>query len=324
MGRLYYRPQTAAQSLYYTVRAAAPATFRLRPDVDDVFAGDYVGSTELFGDFVPLCYLSARSRVVHVGFDRTYLDKGLSHPLLEAATVGPDGAVLAFDPDSRNVDAINAFAERHGIAQLRARKAAAWKENAELEFQFDATWGPMSGTTAIAEQQDHANAAAESVFERIAARPLDDLVLEHLGSHRIDFLALTANGAEPEILEGAAQVLASNDDLRIGLALASEHFSFEIRRELCDQLMGEGWSVVVSNALHDPWDAGPFLWCCLLREDLANDDALHGVTWEEALELATHESNVVRARIAQFTPSQDAKPRRRWSRRLRRVIDRSR
>lgn len=289
---LLFRPHTPSQVAYYALRSVAPPELRLFDTPANRFKSDFLRPSALTRDFLPFNYLREGARTVHVGFDRVYLDKGMSHPLLEAAIAKASGTSRAYDPDSRNIDAINAYAEANGITHFKARRAAAWNCRKEIEFMFDGDWGPMSGTLEISEQEEHANSKLESRREKITADCLDEIILEDFPDRRIDFLALSANGAEPEILEGSQKILEANPDLIISLAMAFGHFSFDIRTKLCDELIAKGWTVVISNALHDPWINRPFLWACLYRsqERHPDDAVLEEVTWDRIRQLVTDES----------------------------------
>lgn len=324
---LLYKPLTSCQTTYYALRSLGPATLRLHADDPPNFEEDFLRPFEFMRGFLPFSYLQPGDRAVHVGFDRTFLDKGTSHPLLEAAAVGPEGMLRAYDPDRRNIEASNAYASRHDIRQFKATRGASWNERKEIEFVFDEDWGPMSGTVEIAEQKAHGDSKAAIRRETIVAEPLDQLLLGEFPDLRIDYLALSVNGAEPEILEGAGKLLATNPGLVISLAMAFAHFSFDIRRELCDRLIAEGWTVVISNALHDPWIHRPFLWSCLYRDGsrFPEDRGLEEIDWEGARRRATEESANI-ARIGdEIRAHQHATRRSTWSslkRRTRRLVGR--
>jgi hypothetical protein len=113
---------------------------------------------------------------------------------------------------------------------------------------------------------------------------------------------MTVNGAETEVLEGAKRTLAGNPRLRISMALSFEHFSFSIRKQVCNKMISEGWNVVVANSPHDPWLTNVFLWCCMFREsqDLLERLCASQVTWEQVSELASNESLLVIKRADQI------------------------
>lgn len=296
MGSLWYKPQSAAQSLYYTLRCLAEADFRLRSDLTDQYGGEYLYPLKIVRDFIPFALVRPASKIFHVGFDRIYFNKGISHPLIEAALAGERGTVRCIDPDQRNVDALNGFAKQHGITQLKAHHGAAWNQEEELEFAFDKDWSPLSGSLAIEGQRER---ASRSHVKTVLGKPVDDIMPDIFGDRELDFLSLTVNGAEPQVLEGAKQTVSQNQQLCIGMALAFGHFSFEIRKEVCNKFISEGWAVIVSNAPHDPWKPDIFLWCCMVRktEEWVETFGASRVTWEQAIELASEESAIIRQRL---------------------------
>jgi len=186
-GSLWYKPRTPAQSIYYTVRCVAGKSFRMRPEIEDTFQGEFVYALPMLRETIPFACLLPSSTALHVGFDRTYL-------------------------------------------------------------------------------------------------------------------SITVNGAETEVFEGAKKTLSNNPRLRISMALAFTHFSFEIRKKICNRMMSEGWNVVVSNSPHDPWSPKVFLWCCMVREseELMEYLGAEQVTWEQAAERASHESALVEQRVEQI------------------------
>lgn len=300
-GSLWYKHQTASQSMYYSMRSIAEKTFKMQPDLNDIFEGEFLYPLEIFRDSIPFSVLKPACNVLHVGFDKTYFDKGLSHPLIETAIVGKNGMVHCIDPDIRNVEALNDFAKTHNLSQLKAHQGAVWNQNKDLKFAFDNNWGPMSGTLSIPEQNEYSNRQLKKQVETIHAKKIDDIVPDLFGNQRLDFLAITVNGAEPQALEGALNTLENNPKLRISMALAFGHFSFKIRKELCNQLMTEGWNVIVANSLHDPWTSEEFLWCCIIREPIEFINLLGAkqVTWDQSMELASKESLLIKSRADQ-------------------------
>jgi hypothetical protein len=154
-----------------------------------MFQGEFVYPLEILRDTIPFVVLQPSSTVLHVGFDKTYFDKGMSHLLIEAAIVGEDGMVRCIDPDVRNIDALNSYAESHNLIHLMARKGAAWNRSEDLEFVFDSNWGPMSGALTIPEQRKYSSQQSGNRFETVRASKIDELVPEVFGDRPLDFLA---------------------------------------------------------------------------------------------------------------------------------------
>lgn len=273
MPTIYFQPRTPVQNLYYRMRLGAPQTFGPFVDVGSEvsdFTARYALMAEMHRRLHPFQFARRGDTVVHVGFDRVYFDKGQSHPLIYRSLVGELGSVLAVDPNPANTSALAKYAAEQGLAGISAVQVAAWKEAGTLEFTFDETWGPLSVADKVAEgRRDEApenrldGAITRAV--RVPAEKLDTILQTYLPGKRVDLLSLTANGAEPEVLEGAPLLLDSNPDLRIAIALAFRHFSYGIRKTVCDGLARRGFTIAVADATHDPWNPWPFYFACALK-----------------------------------------------------------
>jgi FkbM family methyltransferase len=274
---IYFQPRNLLQSWYYDVRLKQPKEFNFLQSIENIpdFLGRYVLMNPINSALHPFQFVKPGDTVVHVGFDRVYLNKGLSHPLILAALVGKNGRVLAIDPDRRNAEALRSYVERNNISNLIVIEGAAWKEPATLEFVFDGIWSPMSTASDILENSKNSEnyiPGENSIKSKVQAFTLDYLVKQHLPGREITYLNLTANGAEPEILQGATCLLVSGPDLRIGIALSYHHFSYAIRKAVCEDLAKKGFRIAVADAPHDPWLPYPFFFACasnLSHEGLA-------------------------------------------------------
>ncbi len=291
--KIYFQPRTAVQDYYYGVRAQAPpgfSFFEVGPGKLPDYLGRYLLMNELHRRLHPFQFVRPGDTVVHVGFDRVYLEKGQSHPLILSALVGDEGRVLAVDPDRRNTDALRAYAEKNNIKNLEVVNRAAWKETTTLEFIFDGEWSPMSvATDVMTEPGQHGVEyvpGTGSRKESVQAETLDAIVARHLPDRPVTYLSLTANGAEPQVVEGAQAVLRSSPDLRVGIALAFRHFSYDIRKQVCQQLAELGFDIVVADAQHDPWRTEPFYFACAVKlsPEKLSAFGLQETTWEKIIE----------------------------------------
>ena len=266
---IYAQPRTPVQSCYYELRLNSPPQFKLFATAQSKlpeFLGQYLLMNEVHRRLHPFQFVRPGDAVIHVGFDRVYLDKGQSHPLILSALVGDEGRVLAIDPDPRNTGALREYARRNGIQNIEVVDGAAWKEAATLEFIFDGEWSPMSTATDVMDDPTTQYIPGKgSTKASVQAQTLDALVLKHLPQRQVTYLSLTANGAEPEILEGAKRLLQSSPDLRVGIALAFRHFSYDIRKGVCDRLAEAGFKITVADAPHDPWIPAPFFFACAVK-----------------------------------------------------------
>ncbi len=118
--------------------------------------------------------------------------------LLSSTLVGPNGLVLAVEPDEGNQRYL-----RRTVAQLRnsnveIAQAAAWHTNGEIEFFLCAENS--------ADHRVWADAQQPRPSVTVPARRLDDLI----AGRRFDVMKIDVQGAEGHALRGMARTLAAN------------------------------------------------------------------------------------------------------------------
>ncbi|HEV2034894.1 MAG TPA: FkbM family methyltransferase [Candidatus Dormibacteraeota bacterium] len=118
--------------------------------------------------------------------------------LVLAKLVGPDGRVLAIEPDPRNLEALRTNLFANGITNVSVTPAAVADESAEVLF---ATF-PFSSVSHIADSRTPSDARRITV----AAITLDSFVYEE-GNPAPSFIKIDVEGAEARVLSGATQVL---------------------------------------------------------------------------------------------------------------------
>ena len=116
--------------------------------------------------------------------------------LLAAAKVGPDGYVLAVEPNPANTRLLEASRRLNGFAQLVVCQAAADSRIGLLGLHASNS----NGTTSSIEQEADLLAGAHTV----AALRVDDLIAAR---QRIDFVKIDAEGAEFKALLGTEQTI---------------------------------------------------------------------------------------------------------------------
>jgi FkbM family methyltransferase len=120
--------------------------------------------------------------------------------LIAAAIVGPEGQVVALDPQTECVEATRANAERNGFAHLSAVRAAAGDRMGEAEIIVvaDSLW------TRAASVGEH---ELEVRRDRAPMTTLDELVASG-GCRRPDIVKIDVEGAELDVLAGMQRLLA--------------------------------------------------------------------------------------------------------------------
>ncbi len=144
-----------------------------------------------------------RQRIIEVGANMGYHTIAMGHAIgpggdLHAIEANP--AALALLRDTLTVNGLNDVATVHGVAALDSP--------GDVEFAVD----PQhigSGHWALPTSVERTYTTSFSV----PAVTLDGLLLDRVG--RVDLLRMDAEGSEPQVLRGAAQLIANSPNLRI-------------------------------------------------------------------------------------------------------------
>jgi FkbM family methyltransferase len=148
----------------------------------------------LEGDFPPEKVETQLVRkLVHRG--DTVVDVGANvgwYTSLLCKLVGQRGEVHAFEPNPHLAKPLGRLSDR--FAQLRVHRAAVSAEKGHAEFYIPDNW--ISGSLAA---EDTENATCH----RVPTTPL----AEALRTRRVDFVKLDAEGAETQVLAGAANIV---------------------------------------------------------------------------------------------------------------------
>jgi FkbM family methyltransferase len=118
--------------------------------------------------------------------------------LVLSRLVGPEGHVIAFEPDPHNLEALNANLATNGILNVTVAAAAVADQSAEVSF---ATF-PFSSVSHIADGRTPADARRITV----TAVTLDSCVYED-GHLPPSFMKIDVEGAEARVLRGAKRIL---------------------------------------------------------------------------------------------------------------------
>jgi FkbM family methyltransferase len=122
--------------------------------------------------------------------------------LLASQLVGTVGKVFAFEPEPRNARVIRANAEKNNLPQLHLVEAAAWSSSGPLEF------GRANEASSNVDGQVIAISARNPDRIQVRGLAIDDFVYRD-GGVPPSFLKIDVEGAEFEVLKGAAEVVKS-------------------------------------------------------------------------------------------------------------------
>ncbi|MGQ0677059.1 MAG: FkbM family methyltransferase [Rhodospirillales bacterium] len=134
----------------------------------------------------------------------TAIDAGANighYAMIAARAVGPDGRVAAFEPDAENHAALAANLALNGIENAAPEKLALGAKAGELTLYRDAA--NRGGHSLIRE-----NVQKQAGSARVGVVALDDYAALKLAGRRIGFIKIDVQGAEAQVLAGAAKVLA--------------------------------------------------------------------------------------------------------------------
>ncbi len=124
--------------------------------------------------------------------------------------VGSAGRLVVVEAMPDNQDRLRTAIEHHGLSNVTVIAAAACNENREGELAVSPFWGdhkiPLRGIRMDNDLRPE-NAQMHSIPVRFIR--LDD-ELPKIGVAQVDYLSVTVNGAEAEVLRGAAKILAAS------------------------------------------------------------------------------------------------------------------
>jgi FkbM family methyltransferase len=133
--------------------------------------------------------------VVDVGANVGYMT------LLAARAAGPDGLVVAVEPEAANLALLRANLWLNGVDNARVLGVAAWSRRELLPLWFNAD-----------NRGDHrVGVEATAGAPRVSAIPLDEL----LGDLVLDVVKIDTQGSDHEALAGMTQTLSRSPDVAV-------------------------------------------------------------------------------------------------------------
>jgi FkbM family methyltransferase len=178
--------------------------FRMHVDGADYAVGHTIART---GTYEPDVTALVR-RVLRPG--HTFVDVGANmgwFSLLAAGLVGPQGRVVAIEPNPANVALLEASAQENGFANIEVANMALAEHPMAVALETDGS----NGRVIPVEEPPRGPVRATYV---VAAQPLDS-VLESLGVGHVDVIKVDVEGAEPLVLLGGAKAFSSPPPLLV-------------------------------------------------------------------------------------------------------------
>ncbi|ATX82008.1 methyltransferase, FkbM family [Mariprofundus ferrinatatus] len=137
--------------------------------------------------------------VVQIGAPWDLLKAGRSRSIYFSKRVGDDGRVVVIEADEANVKALNVFIENHGINNITVVQNAAWSKATQLRFLID---DKHPASNLVEEVYDSGRVDRSKYREVLVDANSVDNILDSLQIDSVDFLSVTSNGSEDEILKG--------------------------------------------------------------------------------------------------------------------------
>jgi FkbM family methyltransferase len=173
---------------------------------------------------------------------QTFVDAGANKgdfSLIAARCVGPAGRVLAFEPEPGNFQWITKSVELNRYQNVRPFRIALSDRNGTASLYL----GKMSGWHSLLPGSSGVAGAADNRRERLVVptRTLDAVLREQPDGGRVDVIKIDVEGAEMNVLRGAAEALDRNDNVTVLIDIHPEHGIDS--REICDYLREKGFAL---------------------------------------------------------------------------------
>ncbi len=196
--------RAAWKTLFYLVGPQAPFAMRTsdyRLWVDPKKRKDIARTILHRGQYEPIETAIMR-RFLKPGMTMLDIGANIGHyAMVAAGAVGPDGMVVAFEPEPENFAALRANLALNGLAQARAENLALGAEEGELTLYRDEA---NRGGHSLA--QENVQRAGQGTRVRVAT--LDVYVEANLAGRRVGFIKMDVQGAEAQVIAGARAMLA--------------------------------------------------------------------------------------------------------------------
>ncbi len=268
----YFQERNRITEIYYKFWKIAGRKARIinfNHEEKDHYLACYILPCELHRNLHPFQFLREGDKVIQIGFHDQYVSNGISHPLIISGLIKDAGHIYLIDPDETNIKAMTRYKDINGVSNLSVIQTGVWKEKGVQDFVlFDDftssnTIAPVfnSFKDGAAKRWGKQRISEKSRIVSINVETLDNLILNRMDNVKIDFLNITVNGAEAEILQGALKTIKVSPDIKIAFPLANmKPFGIDILQSL-------GFIVALSDTPHRPWETEQFLYGCAMQKN---------------------------------------------------------
>jgi FkbM family methyltransferase len=220
--------------------------FRLYVDATDYVVGSTISLARSYEPEV-----SNTLRAV-LGPGETFVDVGANvgwFTMLAAGLVGPEGRVVAVEPNPRNVALARMSAKDNGFDNVEVYPVALSERPGAVALDTDGSNGRIVPVDGPPSEPFEANFV-------VAARPLDE-ILEAAGVDKVHVLKVDVEGAEPLVLAGAQRCLSRDRPVLISefSPLALDAAPWGGAQRYLDTLRGHGYRLRMIGADGDHTDA---------------------------------------------------------------------
>lgn len=147
-----------------------------------------------------------------VGCSGRLCELGRSQAIILSKLVKEHGHVYAFDAIPENISVFEDYIQRHNIGNINVIHLGLWKEPGKIEF--DVPEDPEKRVT-TGSRPKLVREEEPSRFDGIRSLPVEtiDNIIQQFEIYRLDFLNITTNGSEPEIIEGGFNTISKHRPL---------------------------------------------------------------------------------------------------------------
>jgi len=213
----------------------------------------------------PLQFINEGDVVVQCGFHNKLISWGVSQAIIMSHLVGEYGTVLAVDAVPKNIKKLCEYIKENNISNTIIAEHVVWSKDEKIDFiQFDTNQNIAKPVLGKIKGSMHSEGSGGKP-KLVDALSLDTIVNRYCNK-KIDFINLTINGAEEDVLKGSEKIIENNENVKISIALkTNKNWLYQTRKPVIDRLIDMGYHIIVADAPPLPW-GDTFLFACAVKE----------------------------------------------------------